>query len=304
MWDNKKLYRTDFCICAARKAMEGGITVKIKIMVAFHKPYWFMDDPVYLPVQVGHAFHEDLGRQGDDQGENIGRKNPYYCELTALFWGWKNLSADALGLVHYRRYFTRAGFLPLKRLWRRRILSKKELEACLRQAPVILPRKRRYFIETNASHYFHFHRMDGLEALMEVISGQFPDYAPAMERVLSRRWAHMFNIFVMRRDYLDRYCRWLFAVLDATEKRLVASGRPLEPRGFGYLSELMLDMWLETEQVPYIERPVTMMEHQNWVMKIGRFVGRKLRACFIRSRNEQKESEEGHLDERGWYQVQ
>jgi hypothetical protein len=155
--------------------MEGGITVKIKIMVAFHKPYWFMDDPVYLPVQVGHAFHEDLGRQGDDQGENIGRKNPYYCELTALFWGWKNLSADALGLVHYRRYFTRPGFLPLKRLWRRRILSQKELEACLQpgagdpaaEAQVLSSRRTLPIICT-------FTASDGLAALMEVITRAVP----------------------------------------------------------------------------------------------------------------------------------
>ena len=45
--------------------------VETKIIIATHKPYWVPDDPVYLPVQVGHALHPDIGYIGDDTGENI-----------------------------------------------------------------------------------------------------------------------------------------------------------------------------------------------------------------------------------------
>lgn len=52
------------------------------------------------------ADHRFKGMQHDDEGENISYKNPYYCELTAQYWAWKNLDADYYGLFHYRRYFS------------------------------------------------------------------------------------------------------------------------------------------------------------------------------------------------------
>ncbi|MBQ3973839.1 MAG: DUF4422 domain-containing protein, partial [Lachnospiraceae bacterium] len=74
----------------------------IKIIVASHKSYWMPEDPVYLPVQVGAAGKEDLGYVRDDSGDNISGKNVNYCELTGLYWAWKNLEADYIGLAHYR----------------------------------------------------------------------------------------------------------------------------------------------------------------------------------------------------------
>lgn len=84
---------------------ENAMGVTIKIIVAAHKPYEMPDDEVYLPVYVGAMGKTDVGYQRDDEGENISILNPYFCELTGLYWAWKNLSEDYIGLVHYRRLF-------------------------------------------------------------------------------------------------------------------------------------------------------------------------------------------------------
>lgn len=81
----------------------------IKILVAAHKKYWMPDDSVYLPIQVGAALHSALGYVPDNTGYNISDKNPNYCELTALYWAWKNLECEYIGLCHYRRYFGHTG---------------------------------------------------------------------------------------------------------------------------------------------------------------------------------------------------
>ena len=62
----------------------------IKIIVATHKKYKMPNDAMYLPVQVGAEGKETLGYVRDNEGENISHKNPNYCELTGLYWAWKN----------------------------------------------------------------------------------------------------------------------------------------------------------------------------------------------------------------------
>ena len=81
----------------------------VKIIVAAHKPYEMPTDSMYIPVHVGAFGKENIGYQRDDEGENISGLNPYFCELTGLYWAWKNLDADYIGLIHYRRYFTASG---------------------------------------------------------------------------------------------------------------------------------------------------------------------------------------------------
>ena len=79
----------------------------VKILIACHKPSPIPKAEVLFPVLVGKKGADiQMDIQGDDEGENISDKNYCYCELTALYWAWKNLKdVDVIGLCHYRRYF-------------------------------------------------------------------------------------------------------------------------------------------------------------------------------------------------------
>ena len=63
------------------------------------------EDDIYTPIHVGRKGKQDIGYIGDDTSDNISDRNDGYCELTGFYWIWKNVKADYLGLVHYRRYF-------------------------------------------------------------------------------------------------------------------------------------------------------------------------------------------------------
>jgi len=84
-------------------------------------------------------------------------------------------------------------------------------------------------------------------------------------------------MFVMRRDLYNQYCEWLFDILFKLEKRVDISGYdPYESRIFGFVSEILLDVWLEKNQINYKEQNVSFMEKQNWLIKGGSFIGRKI----------------------------
>ena len=250
--------------------------MSVRVIVAAHKAYRMPEDPMYLPLHVGKAGKDlNLGYQGDDTGDNISEKNGTFCELTGLYWAYQNLSGDYIGLVHYRRYF-RGGKRGDK--WDR-ILTEDEAETLLRSADVLLPKKRRYWIETCYDQYVHAHPAEGLDLALGIISSMGDNYARAVESFRRRRWTHLFNMFIMKRELFDAYCAWLFPILFSMEERLDLSGwSQNDRRVFGFVAERLLDIWLEANGISYREVPVMFMERQNWIRKGGAFLARKLTA--------------------------
>jgi hypothetical protein len=247
----------------------------IKIVIATHKNYWLPNDPCFLPLQVGKVQGVFLGCQGDDSGENISDRNAVYHELTGLYWAWKNVQADYLGLCHYRRYFahTSWGFdLPGKR---KSILGREDFEELLRDCDCVLPSKRHYYIETIRSQYEHAHHAQDLAMLEKVTLALYPEYSQAFAEVMEQRSLHLWNMFVMKRPLFDAYCEFLFKIFFTLEKQMREQGTVIEPGLFGFLSERLLDVWITKHNIQYKEVPVMFMEKVNWFSKGWHFVKRK-----------------------------
>jgi hypothetical protein len=243
---------------------------RIRLVVATHKPYRMPEDPVYLPLHTGAAGRADIGFRRDDDGENISGRNANWCELTGLYWAWRNLNADAVGLVHYRRHFRGA----------HGIATGGEIVAALSTHDIILPTKRNYFIETTYSQYVHAHHAEDLDLTRLILTERHPRFVRAFDEVMLSRKGHRFNMFVMKRPIFDRYCEWLFDVLFELERRLDTSGySAYDARVFGFVAERLLDVWL-AESGPYsiAEMGVVHLEGQRWPVKIARFLLRKFRA--------------------------
>ena len=248
----------------------------IRIIVATHKTYWMPRDPVYLPLQVGAAGKEKLGFQTDAEGDNISRYNPYYCELTGLYWAWKNLSCDVVGLCHYRRYFGHRTLTHSPEKKKKAIFHKKDYEALLREYDVIVPEKRHYYIESVRSQYEHAHHKRDLDLVEQIISQKYPAYKAAFEAVMDRRSLYLWNMFVMDKKRFDAYCTWLFDILFLLEPSVnLKDYSSYEARVFGFLAERLWNVWLEKQQLRKIEVPVIMLENVNWPRKIGQFLKRK-----------------------------
>lgn len=252
----------------------------IKIIVALHREYRTADDPMYFPLYVGGAFHRALPYPGDDTGENISAKNPNYCELTGLYWAWKNLDSEYIGLCHYRRYFAKSSIFAHDP-WQR-VLEYSEAKKLLQKAPVILPLKRNYFIETNYSQYVHAHHEQDLAQTRRIIAEKYPQYLAAYDSEMKKTAGHRFNMFIMRRDILNEYCGWLFDILFELERRLdISQYTEYDRRVFGFVAERLLDVWIDANNIPCTELPVLFMENQDWIKKGTAFVWRKIRSYFV-----------------------
>ncbi len=217
---------------------------KINILVVTHKVVKFPIEEIYFPICVG-PYKNNFGANvlRDDQGENIANKNNQYSELTALYWAWKNLSSNYIGIVHYRRYMTKRNCRSLNN-----ILSKEEALYELKHYDILAVKPRIYF-ETVKNHFINCHKtMKDVSArqikiLSDVIEKYTPEYKTSFDTVMNGHSAHMFNMFVMSYSDLNDYCSWIFPILFETEKIIKSEGI-LFDRLMGSLSEFLLDTWI------------------------------------------------------------
>lgn len=240
-----------------------------KIIVCTHKKDFTLQNEVYMPLHVGKACSKlDLGIQGDDTGENISHKNPNYCELTGLYWAWKNLkNIDYIGLAHYRRYFdftesvasrvniynTTADDIQNK------LLKLTHGENLLGNYDIILPRPW-YMSNSVKDMYIHSHIIEEYYILVRTILMLYPDYKGSIEKYWCKdnRWI-CFNMFFTKHDIFDDYCTWLFSILSEVEKRARISDYAFQRRIFGFMSEIMLPLYCFHNKLKIKYMPIAMV---------------------------------------------
>lgn len=226
---------------------------KAKILVAIHKPAMVYKDGVFMPVHVGHGNSKlDLGFLGDDTGENISDKNANYCELTALYWAWKNLKEiDYIGLCHYRRYFDLSTHDHALRQ-----ITEDELEAFGRLNSSLL-QKRMARMEDDEVILPRFWSLphavleefqdtvlrQDMHILFHVIKKMYPDYMSTVEKYLLGNRRTGYNMFVMSKRQFDNYANWLFSILQEVERRVKLSPYITYRRVFGYMGEWLLPIY-------------------------------------------------------------
>ena len=248
----------------------------MKILIAMHKPYWIPRDKVYMPIWVGRKGKVDKFPrwtiQGDDTGDNISEKNPHYCELTAMYWAWKNLDCEYIGLCHYRRYFIKK-ILGLKLHINRR----RDFERAMQQCDALLP-DIHYTEGTVYRHYAAVHHELDLKEAGNIIAEKYPEYKLDFDAVMRGNRLYLYNMFCMKKTLFDRYCEWLFTILFELEKRIDISGYDsYQTRVFGFISERLFIVWLRHQSgLTFTTQEVMSLEKPGWRRQITLWLQRKL----------------------------
>lgn len=232
-----------------------------RIYIMTHKAFEAPASDGYFPLQVGSSLGEDLGYLRDDTGDNISGKNPFYCELTGLYWFWKNVTCDIVGLCHYRRYFVCAEQIADLKPLEEQILPVSYIEECMQRYDLIVPNSGMTSEGSVREHYRLRHHISDWEECGRVIQEKYPQYYPAFLWNQDINFISLGNMVIGKKAVIDEYCEWLFDILFELEARIDITGYDsYQKRVFGFLSERLFRVWLFGNRVRIKEESTVMFE--------------------------------------------
>ena len=231
--------------------------LQVKIVVGYHKEYEkYLQNEVLLPLFMGRSPEYGTKIDSDNTGENISDKNYLYCELTGIYWLWKNVDADVKGLFHYRRVLTDQistlkfvklklcfQYNKLKSLFTNKsflIQNKRKIsdlsvymhEAKLfadkipylfqeKKVDVIAPTNLVSFVVTNQQRFNEVLDRDFIALIAKTVEDVAPEYIGVFKKTLEATTMSYANIIVARNTIFDEYCKYIFSVLFAVEKAII-----------------------------------------------------------------------------------
>ncbi len=216
--------------------------MSVGIYVVMHKPVDIPRIRSYKQLYVGAYNKEKTASVDcyDCTGDNISYKNKNYCELTGLYWMWKNADESIQGLCHYRRYFTMSRISSNPK----RFLTEEKIIKTMQRYDVILP-VRRYYKERVIDAIKTAPNMKDIEEMRRAIQCICPEYLEAYESFLIGNQCYLYNMIITKKPILDQYCEWLFKLLEFIEGEYqVDNEDPYRSRLFGFLSERLIYVWI------------------------------------------------------------
>ncbi len=90
---------------------------------------------------------------------------------------------------------------------------------------------------------------------------------------MKSRSEHLFNMFIMKKMLFDQYCEWMFPILEELEASYdLKSMEPFQARLIGRVSERLLDVWINKNQLKYKEVGYIYFGKNNMHKKIWGFL--------------------------------
>jgi len=241
----------------------------MRIFVVAHKQTKTPPSPLYGVIAVGGAILPGA-EFSDSTGDNISAKNRNYCELTAIYWIWKNTREDPVGVCHYRRFFnllpTNLHSHPLITLpapddTTTRLLSDPRQATVIRhllnQYDIIIPRA--LFPPISIGH--DYVRAHGAQEWSEFLRQLDLLYGADRHSARDESRFFGFNMLIARREIFDLYATQLFHVIDKVFS--VVGARPDVPgaryqpgRYPGYLAERFMSAFVNANRLKYFEAQV------------------------------------------------
>lgn len=162
---------------------------------------------------------------------SISDKNRQFCELTAMYWIWKNSDADVVGLEHWRRRF----LLPDNWV---EVMKREGIDVILPVPLCVMPSLEDNFTDRHLPEIW--------DATMESIKSiHSEDALPAAKYFKENNLYSPCNMLIARKDVFDDYSAWLFPVLFDLNNRIGTVDDKYQNRYPGFVSERLLNYYFD-----------------------------------------------------------
>lgn len=228
----------------------------------------------YQMLQVGAEGKPDLGYIRDDSEDNISSKNVNYCELTGLYWIWKNRDDSYKGLVHYRRFLNCSfGYES--------IISEEQINKILQKYDIILPFKKKLSVTVAEQYCEKSGFLADIIEVRNIIQEQYPQYMETFHKIFEGKEIYFFNIMVAGKEVFNDYCEWLFSILFRLETRKdLTYYNEYQKRIYGFLAVRLLNVYVAHNCLKVFQCGV--VSRQPWKIKKRILTGCKRKGWYIK----------------------
>lgn len=176
-------------------------------------------------IQAGAALTDiRIASLTDDFGDNISHKNKQYCEMSAVYWIWKNTKNAWTGIEHYRRH-----------LHVKPEMLGNEVDAFLPLPYMCYP--------CTVNQFRRFVSEDVLQLLLKTLEFLYPKQYSEYQRILYGQFQYTYNLVCARREVFEDYCNWFFSIVEYMEKHAEAVPEIKETRALSYVAEVLTNLY-------------------------------------------------------------
>ena len=186
--------------------------------------------PYEKPIQAGGAIADAvIADLRDDTGINISSRNRMYCEMTAVYWIWKNTDHDWIGIEHYRRH-----------LLVKPEMLKDDVDVIMPLPYICYPHEMAQFLR--------FTTKDVLKVLLHALQELHPNEYEVYHDILYGRYQYTYNLVCARKYVFDNYCRWFFEITEYMESMADKVSEIKETRALSYVAEVLTNLYFMYHQ--------------------------------------------------------
>lgn len=243
-------------------------TSPIALYIVTHDAFPANMPPCGIPIQAGAVISpKRVCSLCDNTGDNISAKNREYCELTVLYWIWKNDTHPIVGLNHYRRLFK---------------VNADKIPGILTGYDLIVP-KAYFFRYSLEKEYSLLHYKKDLDVLLKILHEKHPDWDKTVTSVFCNNQLIPYNMFIARKELINDYCEWLFPILFDLETRLNLSDySDYQKRVFGFLAERLFTLYVRVLNLKTYSCDVEIPEKSNLLKKAKFYIGQNFNQLYFR----------------------